>query len=264
MTATATVYSSSGFAMAADGRRSWGHSPTPTSRHGESENVQKIFEIARKDAALAYCIRGDTVNESMSWDIAAEAQGSVASLGARHFPNAARFIRAVCLDLQGRIEAARERGQLEGYPTSELSFAGYFRDLPCWFEAQFRPHRSRLFHQLVVRNCEPSLNFMSGSQILNRMIEGNDSRISPLFDGLNDESMSLVEAAFFARDYVEMCCSPLIRGLEPDGARTIGGHLHVATVSPPDRSLRSRVRRWAGRGSSPQTGFRWIRPPILS
>jgi hypothetical protein len=265
MTATATVCTSFGFAMAADGRRSWDHNPTPRSREGESETVQKIFEIARRDAAFAYCIRGDTVNESVSWDIAAELQSSIASLSERRFASSTRFIQALCLDLEGRVELAKQRGQLDGYPTTEVSLAGYFRDSPCWVEVQFRPHRLGLSHQIVPRDCEPGRNFMSGSQILNQMIQWGDSRVAHLVDGLlSDENMTLETAACFARKYIEMCCSPLIRGLEPDGCKSIGGHVHVATVRPPSRSLGSMLRRWLGRGSSPQTGFQWVRPPILN
>jgi hypothetical protein len=72
MTATATIYTSSGFAIAADGRHSWGHQPTPKTREGESDTVQKIFEITHRGAALAFCVRGDSVSEERSWDIAIE------------------------------------------------------------------------------------------------------------------------------------------------------------------------------------------------
>jgi hypothetical protein len=124
MTATATVYTSSGFAMAADGRRSWDSRPTLRSRDGESDKVKKIFEITRRDAALAYCVRGDTINENMSWDIASEMISTVAALRDKRFANSSRFIHALCLDLQSRIESARERRLLNGYPTSEMTFAG--------------------------------------------------------------------------------------------------------------------------------------------
>lgn len=261
MTATATFFTSSGFAMAAEGRRSWGHSPTLQSRRGESEKVRKIFEITRSDATLAYCIRGDTVNENMSWDIAAEMQSSVASLSEKRFGSSARFIGALCFDLQGRIERAKEQGRLDGYPTSEMSFAGYFRDSPCWIEVRFRPYQSRLLCQTTPLECQPGMSFRNGSQILDRMIHNGDPRIAPLFDGDADENMTLEAAACFATKYIEMCCSPLIRGLEPNGCKTIGGHIHVATVTPRDRSLGATIGRWLGRGSS-QTGFQWIRRPL--
>jgi hypothetical protein len=261
MTATATLFTSSGFAMAADGRRSWGHRPTLKSRQGESDTVQKIFEITRADSTFAYCIRGDTVNEDMSWDIAAEIQSSVVSLSPKRFANPTGFIRALCLDIQERIEDAKQRRQLEDYPTSDISFAGYFSNAPCWVEAQFRPYQARLLHHITARDCDPGRNFMSGSQILNSMIQGGDPRVAYLFVDLNDEKMSLETAACFARKYVETCCSPLIRGLEPDGCTTVGGHIHVAMVTPHGSSW---IRRYiTGRGSkrSQPTGFQWVTPP---
>ena len=250
--------------MAADGRRSWGHFPTSRSRGGESETVQKIFEITRQDAALAYFIRGDTINENMSWDIAAEMKSSVASLSAERFADSSRFIQALCLGLRGQIEHAKDGGLLDGYPTSEISIAGYFRDSPCWVEVQFRPYQSRLTYQVSWHDCVPGRNFMTGSEVLNRMIQSGDPRIADLFDGLDDQNMTLEAGQCFARKYVEMCCTPLIRGLEPDGCKTIGGHIHVATVTPRDRTFGSKIQRWLGRDPAQQAGFRWIRPPLVS
>jgi len=264
MTATATIYASSGFAMAADGRQSWGYSPTFRSREGESETVQKIFEITRKDAALAYCIRGETVNEGMSWDIAAELQNSVASLSPRRFADSARFIGALCLDLEGRIEHARQRGQLDGYPTTELCFVGYFRSAPCWIDVQFLSYRNQSgsLHRVMPRDCHPGRNYMSGSPVLNQMILDDDPRTAHLL-GLKNSDISLDAATDFARNYIETCCSPLIREVEPDGCKTVGGHIHVATVTPYESSWITRYIAGSGGKRSGNTGFHWVTQPTI-
>jgi hypothetical protein len=252
MTATATLCTSFGFAMAADGRRSFDHDFT--TQHGESDSVQKIFEISRKDAAFAYCIRGETINEQMTWDIAAELWKTIESLKTKRFLNGVRFVKAICSDLQERIGVAKSRGHLERFPTSQITFAGYFHRVPCWIDASFHFSRLGFIYQLEEYNCTPGRNFCSGSDILARLIRQGDERVFDFFAELNDEKQSLDTAAFMAGKYIELCCSPLIRGLEPDECKTVGGHIHVATVTP---------LRW--RWFKPNTGgFRWEIEPLNS
>jgi hypothetical protein len=240
--------------MAADSRQSW--RPTSTSRwEVRSDKTQKIFEISRGASAIAYCIRGDTVNEDRSWDIAAELQSSIASVSAKRSLNS--FVRAVCSGLQDRIESAKKRGQLKGYPITELCFIGYFRDDPCWADVQFDFHKDSdgLLYYLLARDCRPGCADLRGAVVLNRMIEDDDPRAGHLLDLNKNQDMPLDEAVSLARGYIEMCCSPLIRGLEDDGCGAIGGPPQVATVSPRDRS-RSTIQRWLGCFGT-RAAFQW-------
>jgi len=259
MTATAALYTSSGFAIAADGRRSWKYAATTVSREGVSDSVQKIFQLVSSGGVFAYCIRGATVNENLSWDIATELAAGASSVRSKQFSSAKKYLGALCGDLAMRMESAKTVGILDGFPTSEISFLGYFHSRPCWIEAQFRPVNGRLFYRLVAQECEPGCHLVSGSEVLDRMIRDCDYRMRHLFEGFNGEDTPLGKAVESVTQYIQACCSTLIRGLDPDSEKRIGGQIHVAIVTPDSRRLLSRLldRRQEEKG-----GFEWIVPPI--
>jgi hypothetical protein len=54
---------------------------------------------------------------------------------------------------------------------------------------------------------------------------------------------SLKDAEQYVRGYIEACSSPLALELDEAICKGIGGHIHVATITPSD-------------------GFRWVVPPL--
>jgi hypothetical protein len=260
MTAIAAVHTPHGFAIAADGRRSWQYRATAISRQFESETVQKIFEIASGDVALAYFIRGDTVSEDGSWDIADQIREAVQSVNAANFNSCLRFADALCATVQGGIEKARRLRRLDGYPNTEICILGYFRGTASWIDAIFHPHLNQfgLHYSLFPRDCEGRI-FLSGSQILDQMIVSGDARIAVQLP-FRTFNRSLPAAVSFVRNYIETCGSPLIRDLEPDGCKTVGGHIHVATVMKPIRT--SWLSKLFRKRTNADGGFKWATPPF--
>lgn len=260
MTAIGALYTPQGFAIAADGRRSWQYRPTATSRQFESETVQKIFAIVIGDVALAYFIRGDTVSEDGSWDIADQIRESAQRVNPGDFSSCPRFVNALCATVQGGIEKARRLRELDGFPNTEICILGYFRETPSWIDATFHPHLNQLglHYYLYPRDCEGRI-FLSGSQILDQMIVSGDARIAAQLP-LRSANRSLQDAVSFVRNYVETCCSPLIRQLEPDGCKTVGGHIHVATIEKPTRT--SWLLKAFRQQPKADGGFKWAIPPL--
>src|SRR5664280_1454489 len=80
MTATAIMFTDSGFAIAADGNQLWGHKPTRNAaiRVAETYCAQKIFGVEAESVALAYIVRGDVANADKTFDAALELKRSVA------------------------------------------------------------------------------------------------------------------------------------------------------------------------------------------
>ena len=264
MMATAIAYTRLGFAIAADGRQRWEHAPTRdrSTREAESNTVQKVFEIAGKQAVLAYVVRGHVANRDRSFDLGVELKNQIALLRDKHFRNCRQFLEALSVKLERYIETAKEDGRIEEYAAAELSFVGYFDGEPCWIDIQFRPFRDPMTGShwaAASRDLYPGLCIASGSQLVREMISQGDPRFAQFWKPFEGE-LSLQEAADFARGYIEACCSPLARELDPD-CSGIGGHIHVATVSPTDRSLA--VPRWLGfkKRALPTGGFRWLTPP---
>jgi hypothetical protein len=254
MTATATTYIDAGFAIAADGRQRWGHDPTrdTQTRDSESDRVQKIFEITGNRMALAYTVRGHVASRDRSFDVTVELRRHVASLRGKRFWNCYGLIRTLSDRLDETIEHAKIEGRLEDYPATEICFVGYFKTKPCWVDVQFLPYRNHLgsLYEISSPGLYPGYCYVSGSP-----------KVAHYWRPI-DHDAPLTSATELVEGYVNTCCSEWAFELDPENCKEIGGHVHVATVTPPDRSFRSSIRRWFGCASSDQTGFQWIIPPL--
>jgi len=239
MTATATLYTPFGFVVAADGRQLWQHKPTRdrAACESESDTVQKIFEIADRDASLAYVIRGDTVNRDRSFDVGIELRKQINLLHAEDFTNCRQYLQTVSVNLERTVETAREEQRIDGYLTTEIEFVGYFRGDPFCIEVQFRPFRDprtgSLF-EITRRDLYPGFYFVAGSLLIANLVAHGDPRFSPFCKPIDHEmhEMTLQEAADLANGYIKACASPLGLQIDPENCSKIGGHIHIATLTP--------------------------------
>jgi hypothetical protein len=93
--------------------------------------------------------------------------------------------------------------------------------------------------------------------------ERNDPRLAQ-FRKHFDRNSSLQEAADFAESFIKASCYlPATHFIDSEFAGYFGGRIHVATVTPPDQSLKSRILRYVGRG--PWGNFQWMpgKGPLL-
>jgi hypothetical protein len=246
MTAIATIYTSSGFAVAADGRQRWAHEPTRdiAIRESESDTVQKIFAVNRERTALAYTMQGDIANRDRSFDFGVELRDQIVLLQTEEFVSCNHFVMTLAENLEKRIEGAMQDGRLEDqYPKVRVSFIGYFQEDPCWIDVQFlaSPDFYGRLYQLIHQSLYPGLGVASGSLLIRDLILGGDPRFAKFLKRI-DHTMSLEDAAEFCRGYVEACSSRLALQLDPT-CFDIGGHIHVATVTL-------------------KQGFEWVIPPL--
>src|SRR5208282_185489 len=250
MTATAICYTPFGFALAAEGRQRWQHSPTRDEvvREDESDSVQKIFEMEVKQAVFAYTLVGDIASRDRSFDLGVELRNEATSLCGKKFSSGPRFIEALSAKLEDAIERAKREPRIEDYPASEISFVGYFKDDPYWANVRFRRRGAGLLREVIRQELYPGLFFVTGSPLIGNLISRGDPRFAQYARPPNGNP-TLHAAAGLVRGYIEACCSPLALELDPENCRHIGGHIHVATVTPPDLSLTSRIRNWLGRSS---------------
>ena len=86
--------------------------------------------------------------------------------------------------------------------------------------------------------------------------ERNDPRFAEFRKPFGPSS-SLQEAADFAESFIRASCYlPATHQIDSENAGYFGGHIHVATLAPPDPSLKSRILRYFGRG--PWGKFQWV------
>src|SRR5271168_5055616 len=109
MTATAIMYTSEGFAIAADGKQYWAHEPTrDMARSGESDHAQKIFFATGTQSVLAYVIRGDIANLDRSFNVEIELRQQMERLCNNRFKNYLELSNALAGALERYIKAAKD------------------------------------------------------------------------------------------------------------------------------------------------------------
>ncbi len=264
MTATAILFTSAGFAVAADGRQMcWGHTATCGSAAlvAERENEQKIFEVP--GVPVAFIIRGDTTSRDRVFNIPAMLQDQIADvLHSSRDQSLYRFADAVSVVLKQAIERARYNGIIEDYPETEITFVGYMREQPGWVDVRFYRYADALVRDVVRQDCDAGCWYSTGSRVIRDLIVKRDPGVPDVY-GLRSQTMPLDDAVVIVRAYVETCCSPLGMEVDAEHCASIGGHVHVATVCPFRHiGIWERWRRaFRGIGEMPNGGFRWLIPP---
>jgi hypothetical protein len=110
-------------------------------------------------------------------------------------------------------------------------------------EIQFfrvRHPRTGAVWAIMDRDFWPGRSIVSGSLIVGELIVQGHPSFSEFCQF--DYNRSLEDAAGWVRGYIEACCSPVALKYDP-GCEGLGGHIHVATISP-------------------QNGFRWVVEPL--
>lgn len=251
MTATAIIYTSEGFAIAADGRELW-EDPVAHKRTlpDGGDEVQKIFCTRREQGTLAYVLRGGVASEHRSFDLEAELRDRLLLLNRSEFNTCADFLGLLATHLASAIKVADQAGKLKEPLEARISFAGYFKNAPSWIDLRFSSHPGLgdPIHQLVEpypgRDLRPGAVMVSGYPIVRDLILEHDPRFAQFFPqyGKPVHTMPLQEAACYAKGYIDAFASPLALTLDPS-CEAIGGHVHVATVTPGD-------------------GFQWVVRPV--
>ncbi len=134
MTAIAISYTSFGFAIAADGRQQWQHAATRhnAARGAESDEVQKIFQIQRRDATFAFTLSGDTANRDRSFDLCTEVRNQVTQLQKTRFFTPGGFVGTLSEYVTAAIQTARNEHRIEDYPQSSVTLVLLRQhSLPC-------------------------------------------------------------------------------------------------------------------------------------
>lgn len=260
MTATTILFTTAGFALAADGRLC-APSPNSVALAVETENEQKIFEVP--GTPVAYTIRGDSASRNRMLNISGVLQDQIADVLHRNRDLGLYvFADTVSYALQQAIRQAKRKGIIEHYPETEVTFVGYMREQPGWIDISLRPYADEMAREVVPRYFRSGYWYLSGSRIIAGLFDSRDPRV-PDISGLQSETMSLDDAVTIAKAYVETCCSPLGMQVDPENCSKIGGHVHVATVCPLRHiGIREQWRRaFSGPNEVTDGGFRWLIPP---
>jgi len=242
MTAIAIAYSTDGFVLAADGRRRMDGSRELMRDQSisDKDDAQKVYECLTDQGTLACTFLGETEYADRSFSVMSE---SMASKKVIHgpFSGLRSYAYALAGELDERIEKAHRNGV--PYPKCQLCVCGYFIGIPEVSLITF--HRERelgkpLFDVAMV-NPHFGYNDLFGPELLKGPIL-NRTRGFEAFGPTLQQDCSMESAKDFVTLSIEACKSALAHLIDPQSIKNIGGHTHVATVTP--------------------SGFHWEIPPL--
>jgi hypothetical protein len=257
MTAIGVVGTASGFIIGADGRMRFDDQSRATADAAalakETEKAQKIWEIAGSDRTLAYAVAGSILN-LQNFDLLRIIREQVQSIGSQDFHDCYEYLRALAREIGSAINEARRTGKIPKFPEvhhveesvaweiADAVVCGYFKNCASLIQVRFF-HFNQIANSRLIQ-YPPAYTLLLGSIVVERAMYSDNSPftkyVAEPIKGLR--SPTLDEAAQFVQGYLEACKSPLALQMNPETCKMIGGHIHVAEITP--------------------TGFRWRIPPL--
>ena len=239
MTAIAVIVPGEGFAIAADG--------FCTADDGivAREHEQKIFQARCMGNDVAYTVAGKLFNEHETYNFVSGVKVAMRAAARRRFRSFGEYIDTIGSAAGLTISDALQRGAIDPDPL-KAEFAGMF--IVGYFNGQ-QPSLGIIVlssdgsHAVQIHAPPEHHRFMGSDKITDLINSGGDERMMKYFHP-HECSRSLEEATNLAKTYVEACCDPIAKEIDPC-CRFIGGRIHVATVTRAN-------------------GFQWIIPPVGS
>jgi hypothetical protein len=246
-TAIFRTYTSEGFVIAADGLRLKLGDP-----NYHKEDVQKIFPIEDENKTLAFGLAGCiyTSNDDVAaFDFSVEADKAAKALTTRRPADLTRYAELFSGIINKSLAAAKREGRIAEYPTcseieptrepgsriAELVFVGYYERRPSWTDVRFWHDNQKLKPaQIYSERMRPGQLKICGSRTVSDLLYAKND---PRFDAFrrpappNQEDLALSEAIIVAESYIRACSSEVGRQVDENCA-SIGGHIHIATITP--------------------------------
>jgi hypothetical protein len=248
------IFNGDGFVIASDGLR------RDLDGNEVSANEQKVFNTIYEKAAFAFAATGVTYvcQGDVPFDVCQQLKAIDATLAAKQYDSPVRYIEAFSKALKrvfceaqadGRIIEIRDYGK--GNLITRVLFAGYYLRRP--FMAQIGLYRDGQkidsAHHSVDNLARKDIKIeISGSEAIKQSFLSADDLTFPARDlsswdaVRNRRPFTIKGGVELARTYLAACASPEGRKLDKE-CESIGGHIHVATVTLTD-------------------GFQWVEPPV--
>jgi hypothetical protein len=223
--------------------------------------MQKIYPLGK--APLAFSFLGAARlgsadregTEAVLFDFIAEFLIAAQTTSAKRYTTLQRYIEGLSRSVSRRLTEALERGNitLPGLPSKDhsepretivvVNVTGYHARVPGQVKIQFFRKHSNAFAAEVTK--EP-VNLGSAvvhcfPEIAHRIKAGDPSldqyRQTVTFD--KSYSDELAGTVVFSRTFIAACSGPEAAKIDPEISASIGGRIHIATITPAD-------------------GFRWV------
>lgn len=211
---------------------------------------------------LGYAIFGSTgmhnYREKNFFNLAEEAEKSVDALKGKAFDDLPLYVEHFAKPIQEKLSMVMREGKTTTYPSllekgqpgftiAHVFFFGYYRGMAWTVDARFF-HRNHELSRPTITSEDMKIGhppWTHGSDIVAELLfNSNDERFAAYRKPFPDDpnSLTIDYAAEIATNYIRACSGPEGRSADPDVAFTIGGHIHIAKITPLE-------------------GFQWIIPP---
>jgi hypothetical protein len=211
VTAIVTAHTADGFVIGADGRKVNSGEKTI-----QSDTVQKIFPFESEVVRLAYAWTGTTEayaeNGACLYDLGRVTKRILPSVDLFGRNSWAEFISRFCEGLKTQLPICLENAPKD---IAKAIFVGFFRGIPCQSEIKIA-YSDSIF--------QPQVKIQIPAEHNKRVFTGAESAYSRY---QYQRPQNNAEAISFVREYIQDC----VESRESD-CQAIGGHLHVAAVTP--------------------------------
>jgi hypothetical protein len=238
-TAILRYFTTAGFVIGADGRIHSGGKVL-------SDNAQKVFRIPGMTAAYALYgdigIGDDNPESPVMLDLG-DSLREIVAVSTEAPADLYTYGRELEAKLRARLLKAQTDGAVfHGFGAVPRYGTGLARILLYGFVREIASEVEILFSHSDQVLTGPNV-FMVNLERSNPEVWGSPEITQRLFRQPESAKVSLLDAAIAVQNYVRFCDSPEGREVDPF-CSTIGGHVHIAAITP--------------------TCFHWLKPPILS
>jgi hypothetical protein len=255
-TAIVSTYTTEGFVIAADGRMRGADDGTVV-----NDQIQKIFPIGGSGTRrLAFSLTGSAYipscdREEMAFEFLAEIRRATGALSVGRYPNLSDYAHKAFGAVHRRLKEAKLTGRLS-YPELQtldpsergcsiaiVLLDGYHEGVPSRLKIRFyHEHQVLAGLEIVQQELPPGRAWYSGSEtVWDVMFGAHVDTGDPALSHYKQQSASvfhpnetLCSYAQIAHAYISMCPGPEGLALDPELCAGIGGHIHIATITPKD------------------------------
>ncbi len=243
-TAIARIYTTEGFVVAADGRESLDED------RKRADDAQKIFPIKRPHINVAYSIAGAVEMASLDGrpplNLIAQIENAWRALDQEPPDRFGDYIALLFAQVYKPLAQSRynypEKDKRHGvlgppiYEIARIFLDGYYRGFAASGEAALYHFDKRM---LEPESYSPpdvrvtrELDYAGSHVVFHYLFRTDDPRFAKYRRPAPPPGeVTLAEAVLRARGYIEACSDEVVRQIDPEAYKTIGGKTHIAKVT---------------------------------
>jgi hypothetical protein len=243
MTAIGISGTKDGFIIGADGRKTVDDisksSDPDKAKVLEGRESQKIFPLRGANKNVAYALAGSVANPDLAFDAIQECMKLTDLFRDRDYKNETKFVNGFSKALTERINQAKhfpefEKNSNDHWKIMDAVFGGYFKAIPFLTCVEF--YHSLHFAEFHAQSMSFA-GILYGSDVIRRAMYddfGNIISGSPFTEYIQNprEINSLNDSEKYVKGYIQACSSELAISMDESCCKKIGGHIHIAELTP--------------------------------